>query len=316
MNIKNSEFRGQAAPTQECYCTLQRRIAKCVRKKQRFLFCLDACHVMRAVGLLVLDACRCRRSELQPFWTSSLLGAPGCSPRAAPWFQQSKAVQGFDAAPLFLFFAAVHRRPGHRHVEGTSGLPMAPKHARPPTPHEQRLLTIRERRHEAQAQLLALRAEHKKDWVVQQLDVVVGRGLGETINVACEGRERVCGELGDMMGVQRVVKHFVGQESRKHRRLLKRSARLSLTDLVEIVHMRGLEARDPGAEAAPAPEAGEASPPAAQAEAPAEQAAEQSEEEGEPQISEHESNEADASAAPSVPGPARQANASSASSCS
>ena len=92
------------------------------------------------------------------------------------------------------------------------------------------------------------------------------------------------------MVVQRVVKHFVAQESRKHRRLLKRSARLSLTDLVEIAHMRGLEARDPGAEAAPAPEAGEAAPPA-QAEAASEQAAEQSEQEGEPQISEHESNE-------------------------
>jgi hypothetical protein len=79
--------------------------------------------------------------------------------------------------------------------------------------------------------------------------------------------------------------------------------------------MRGLEARDPGAEAAPAPGAGEAAPPA-QAEAAAEQAAEQSEQEGAPQISEHESNEPDASAAPSVAGPGRQANASSASSCS
>ena len=117
------------------------------------------------------------------------------------------------------------------------------------------------------------------------------------------------------MVVQRVVKHFVAQESRKHRRLLKRSARLSLTDLVEIAHMRGLEARDPGAEAAPAPEAGEAAPPA-QAEAASEQAAEQSEQEGEPQISEHESNEPDASAAPAVAGPGRQANASSASTCS
>ena len=52
---------------------------------------------------------------------------------------------------------------------------MAPRQARPPTPHEQRLLTIREKRHEAQAQLLALRAERKKDWVV--LNVVVGKGL-------------------------------------------------------------------------------------------------------------------------------------------
>lgn len=192
---------------------------------------------------------------------------------------------------------------------------MAPKQARPRTPHEQRLLTIREKRHEAQAQLLALRAEHKKDWVVQRLDVVVGKGLSDTVYFVWEGREIVCGELGDIMVVQRVVKHFVAQESRKRRRLLKRSARLSLTDLVEIAHMRGLEARDPGAEAAPAPGAGEAAPPA-QAEAAAEQAAEQSEQEGEPQISEHESNEPDASAAPSVAGPGRQANASSASSCS
>ena len=181
---------------------------------------------------------------------------------------------------------------------------MAPKQARPPTPHEQRLLTIREKRHEAQAQLLALRAEHKKDWVVQRLDVVVGKGLSDTVYFVWEGREIVCGELGDIMVVQRVVKHFVAQESRKRRRLLKRSARLSLTDLVEIAHMRGLEARDPGAEAAPAPGAGEAAPPA-QAEAAAEQAAEQSEQEGEPQISEHESDEPDASAAP--PSPARAA---------
>jgi hypothetical protein len=69
-------------------------------------------------------------------------------------------------------------------------------------------LTIREKRHEAQAQLLALRAEHKKDWVVQRLDVVVGEGLSDTVYFVWEGREIVCGELGDIMVVQRVVKHF------------------------------------------------------------------------------------------------------------
>lgn len=167
---------------------------------------------------------------------------------------------------------------------------MAPKQARPPTPHEQRLLTIREKRHEAQAQLLALRAEHKKDWVVQRLDVVVGNGLSDTVFFVWEGREIVCGELGDIMVVQRVVKHFVAQESRKRRRLLKRSARLSLTDLVEIAHMRGLEARDPGAEAAPAPEAGEAAPPA-EAEAAPEHAEASAEQQHEPPMSEHDGHE-------------------------
>jgi hypothetical protein len=120
------------------------------------------------------------------------------------------------------------------------------------------------------------------------MDVVVGKGLSHTVYV-------VCGEdsffhFGDMMVVQRVVKHFVAKESRKHRRLLKRSARLSLTDLVEIAHMRGLEARDPGAEAAPAPEAGEAAPPA-EAEAAPEHAEDGAEQQREPAVSEHDGHE-------------------------
>ena len=42
------------------------------------------------------------------------------------------------------------------------------------------------------------------------------------------------------------------QEARKHRRLLKRSNKLSVDDLLEIAHMRGLEAQRPAAAAAEA----------------------------------------------------------------
>jgi hypothetical protein len=61
---------------------------------------------------------------------------------------------------------------------------------------------------------------------------------------------------------------FLGpEESKKHRRLLKKAGKLSIEDLLELAHLRGMQAQVPDAQAdaahGPEAAAGEAAPPAA-----------------------------------------------------